>query len=74
MMQFDKYPAFFFINVTIRECNFTMGTILGKCTHHSTCAFGTCACTKPIPEIVPMVKLDRHRHRKTYLLWLKEVS
>ena len=35
--------------------NFTMGTI--SVIHHSTCAFGTCACAKPVPEIVPMVKL-----------------
>ena len=31
MMQFDKFLSrIFFINVTIRECNFAMGTILGK--------------------------------------------
>ena len=31
MMQFDKFLLLiFFINVTIRECNFAMGTILGK--------------------------------------------
>ena len=51
---------------TIRECNFAMGTIiLGKGlaqalvhTVHSTRAFGTCACGKPFPKIVPMAKLD----------------
>ena len=31
MMQFDKFLShIFFTNVTIRECNFAMGTILGK--------------------------------------------
>ena len=31
MMQFDKFLShILFINVTIRECNFAMGTILGK--------------------------------------------
>ena len=39
--------------------------ILGNCfpqalvhTVHSTRAFGTCACGKPFPKIVPMAKLD----------------
>ena len=45
-----EYLAFFFINVTIRECNFAMGTILGKGlaqaqvhTNHSTSAEGISA-------------------------------
>ena len=48
-----------------REYNFAMWTILGKGfpqalvhTVHSTCAFGTRACGKPFPKIVPMAKLD----------------
>jgi hypothetical protein len=46
MMQFDKFLShIFFINVTIRECNFAMGTILGK-------GFA------PFLKIVPMAKLD----------------
>ena len=51
--------------ITIRECNFAIGTILGKGfaqalvhTVHSTRAFGNCAWAKPFPKIVPMVKLD----------------
>ena len=51
MMQFDKFLSrISFINVTIRECNFAMGTILGKGfaeaqvhTNHSTSAEGTSA-------------------------------
>ena len=57
---------------TSTECNFIMGTILGKgfaqaLVHiiKSTCAFGTgaltictCAWAKSFPKIVPMVKLD----------------
>ena len=51
MMQFDKFLSnIFFINVTIRECNFTMGTMLGKGfaqaqvhANHSTSAEGTSA-------------------------------
>ena len=48
----------FFINVTIREYNFAMGSgerVLHKhsCIHHDTCA-----CEKPFPKIVSMVKLD----------------
>ena len=34
MMQFDKFLSLFFINVTIRECNFAMGTISGMGFSH----------------------------------------
>ena len=44
-----------------------MGAILGMGlpqalvhTVHSTSAFGTCACGKPIPKIAPMAKLDTY--------------
>ena len=64
-MQFDKFfskhfKVEFLLHNASRECNFAMGTILGKDfpqalvhTVHSTCA-----CGKPFPMIVPMAKLD----------------
>ena len=66
------YCALFFINVAIRECNFAMGTILGKdfpqALVHTVIAWVpkaqvlwnvcTYACGKPFPKIVPMAKLD----------------
>ena len=57
-----------------RDCDFTIGTILGKGfrqalvhTVHSTPAFGTCACGKPFPKIVPMAKLDKHWSSKVIM-------
>ena len=64
-MQFDEFffkhfKVEFLLHNASRECNFAMGTILGKDfpqalvhTDHSTCA-----CGKPFPMIVPMAKLD----------------
>ena len=67
MMQFDNFLSnIFFINVTIRECSFAIGTMLGKGfvqaqvhANHSTSAKGTSAVmyARP-PNIVLMAKLD----------------
>ena len=72
-MQFDKcFIHFFFINVTNRDCNFTIGTILGKdfaqalvhtsqhlCLQHSCCDLHALVLVqKPFPKIVPTEKLD----------------
>jgi hypothetical protein len=71
ILQFDDFFLGFSLGFHVdiinahasRECNFAMGTILGKGfpqilvhTVHSTCA--ECACGKPFPKIVPMAKLD----------------
>ena len=69
MMQFDKFLSrIFFINVTIRECNFAMGTILGKgfaqalvhtsqhlCLQHSCCDLYALVL---VQNPFPMAKLD----------------
>ena len=69
MMQFDKFLSrIFFINVTIRECNFAMGTILGKGfaqaqvhTNHNTSAEGTSAVI-----CMNVCELDIHTHIYSY--------
>ena len=72
MIQFDKFLShIFFINVNIRECNFAMGTILGKgfaqalvhtsqhlCLRYSCCdLYALVLVQNPFPRF-PMAKLD----------------
>ena len=61
LMIFSRPKSKFLQVATIRECNFTMGTILGKGFAQSLVLLTvcTCACAKPFPKIVPMVKSDR---------------
>ena len=59
-MIFKKTESEFLQVAATRECNFTMGTILGKGFAQALVhtVNSTCAWAKPFPKIVPMVKSD----------------